>query len=230
MIMSSETQFEKYTLLRQGIYVQPMTSPQQILKLIERLRPVTTWRPLIRVGSEADGGYLIPDDLKGISVCFSPGVGPTAAFESDLKNRFGIESHLTDYSVEKPPQDFVPLSFQRKFVGAFDSDQFTTLDNWIDGKSGDNATEDILLQIDIEGGEYPALLSLSERNLKRCRIIAAEFITSRIGATPLSSTLSRQCSQSSSTTSMWYTYIPTTMVVRWIWVASCPRACSKFRS
>jgi hypothetical protein len=38
------------------------------------------------------------------------------------------------------------------------------------------ATEgDLLLQMDIEGGEYPALLALSESNLKRFRIIVAEF-------------------------------------------------------
>ena len=142
------------------------------MALIGRLKPVTTRHSLIRIGADADGGYLIPDDLQGISVCFSPGVGPTATFEMDLERRFGIGSHLSDFSVEAPPNGFLPLSFQKKFIGAFESDQFTTMDHWIDAQ----ATEgDLLLQMDIEGGEYPAILALSERNLKRFRIIVAEF-------------------------------------------------------
>ena len=42
--------------------------------LIEEIRPDTTDKPLIRLGSEADGGYLVPDDLEGIVACFSPDV------------------------------------------------------------------------------------------------------------------------------------------------------------
>lgn len=30
--------------------------------------------PLIRLGGNSGGGYIIPDDLENISACFSPGV------------------------------------------------------------------------------------------------------------------------------------------------------------
>lgn len=170
--MAAVKRIDKYELLSRGMFLQIMTPPQRIQALIDRLKPVTTRHSLIRIGADADGGYLIPDDLQGISVCFSPGVGPIASFEMDLKRRFGIGSHLSDYSVEAPPNGFSPLSFQKKFIGAFESDQFTTMDHWMDAQ----ATEgDLLLQMDIEGGEYPAILALSERNLKRFRIIVAEF-------------------------------------------------------
>ena len=39
---------------------------------------------LIRVGSKNDGGYLVPDDLKNINACFSPGVDLNVSFETDL--------------------------------------------------------------------------------------------------------------------------------------------------
>ena len=170
--MKAPNQLDKYALLAKGVFVQYMTSPQRILQLIDRLRPVTTSRSLIRVGGGMDGGYLIPDDVKEISACFSPGVGPVASFEMDLARRFGIGSHLSDYSVEAPPQGFSPVSFQKKFIGAFESEQTTTIDSWMDAKVTEG---DLLLQVDIEGGEYTSILALSERNLKRFRIIVVEF-------------------------------------------------------
>ena len=39
---------------------------------------------LIRVGGEGDGGYLVPNILKNISYCYSPGVSFTASFEKEL--------------------------------------------------------------------------------------------------------------------------------------------------
>ena len=78
--MAAPKRLDKYELLSKGIFVQKMTSPERIQALIDRLKPVTTRRSLIRIGADSDGGYLIPDDLQGISICFSPGVGPTAAF------------------------------------------------------------------------------------------------------------------------------------------------------
>ena len=39
---------------------------------------------LIRVGSEADGGYLVPNIMSQIDYCFSAGIGSNIQFEKDL--------------------------------------------------------------------------------------------------------------------------------------------------
>ena len=165
----------RHQLLKSGIYVQKMTPQARMLDLIRRLRPVATSIDLIRVGGDKDGGYLIPGDLAGILACFSSGVGPTASFETELLTRYGIPSHLCDYSVAVPPDNFMPASFERKFVGAFDDDTFTTLNQWMERKPEYGLDGDFLLQMDMEGGEYAALLSLDESKLKRFRIIVMEF-------------------------------------------------------
>ncbi|GAA8254482.1 hypothetical protein HpDR16_05330 [Helicobacter pylori] len=36
------------------------------------------------MGAKYDGGYLVPNDFKGIKVLFSPGVGNESAFEEDF--------------------------------------------------------------------------------------------------------------------------------------------------
>ncbi len=152
-----------------------MTPRAEIAELIQRLRPIQTQFNLMRVGSRHDGGYLVPDDLGGISMCFSPGVDVNAAFELDLLNRFGINSHLADYSVDAPPMGFQPLSFTKKYIGAVNDEMFITLNKWIETCTPNDSDSDCLLQMDIEGHEYVSLLSIDEALLQRFRIVIIEF-------------------------------------------------------
>ncbi|MCU0317661.1 MAG: hypothetical protein MUC92_13840 [Fimbriimonadaceae bacterium] len=57
-----------------------MTSKEDILSLIAKLRPIRGQHELIRLGPDEDGGYLVPDDLEGIVACFSPGVNTVSRF------------------------------------------------------------------------------------------------------------------------------------------------------
>lgn len=166
---------DKYDLLSKGIYVDHITPVHNLTNLVNSLWPVKTKIPLIRVGSNNDGGYLIPDDLVGITTCFSPGVDINASFEQDLLIRYHIKSHLADYSVNGPPPGFMPKSFTKKYLGALDDETFVTLDKWVLDKTSLDPTEDLLLQMDIEGGEYATLLRASEETLKKFRIIVIEI-------------------------------------------------------
>ena len=78
------------------------------------MRPYETDTPLIRMGDFGDGGYLLPDDLRGIAACYSPGVSEQASFEMDMAKR-GIASFMADASVEKPPLNVPGAEFLRKF-------------------------------------------------------------------------------------------------------------------
>ena len=145
---------------------------EQISRFLASVRPVRTEHPLIRIGGAADGGYLVPDDLEGISVCFSPGVAATCDFEEACARR-GIRSFMADYSVDGPPTRNPLFHFEKKYLGAQNDVQFTTLESWIE-RNAPTGT-DMLLQMDIEGGEYPVLLSTSRETLRRFRTIVIEF-------------------------------------------------------
>lgn len=162
-------------LLRQGYYLEKSTRPADLRQLIASIRPVKTRLELTRIGRDEDGGYLVPMDLEGITACFSPGVDTVASFESDLKKRFGIGSHLADFTVDRAPDGFEPLSFTKKFVGAHDGPRFTTLDSWMAGQPEYKQKGDFLLQMDIEGTEYAALLATRRVHLRRFRIMVIEF-------------------------------------------------------
>lgn len=148
-------------------------APTRLLDLVRQLRPVPCGYPLVRIGPKRDGGYLVPDDLDGIEACFSPGVGPSFAFEADLLGR-GIPSHLADASVPKPPDLPAELTFDPVFLGARNDDRLVTLEEWIRRRRPESRG-DLLLQMDIEGSEYTVLPSLDPATLARFRIVVVEF-------------------------------------------------------
>jgi hypothetical protein len=160
-------------LFRLGVNISRQAPPEDVLSLIQRLHPIDPGIPLIRLGGAGEGGYLIPDDLEGIEYCFSPGVSDLADFESDLADR-NIKCFLADASVERPPVIRPEFRFDKKFLGASDQGDFFTLRSW-KNKYLAGYTGDLILQMDIEGYEYPVILSTPDELLDQFRIIVVEF-------------------------------------------------------
>lgn len=154
--------------------ISRFTPTEEIHDALMKFRPLNNGFDLIRIGSNLDGGYLAPADLKGISHCFSAGCDKNWSFERDLQLRFGIYSHIID-SEDKRPSDLSPEhSYTPKWIGTKNSDLTITLNNWIDLKSM-NSDGDYLLQMDIEGFEWQALKSIDVQSLLKFRILIIEF-------------------------------------------------------
>jgi len=129
---------------------------------------------LQRVGGEGDGGYLLPDILDDVDFCFSPGVEYRAEFEKQLATSHGIKCFMADASVDAPPLTDDNFEFDKKFLGNRDVGQFITLKTWMDQKVGEDR-DNLLLQMDIEGGEYGVLITESMETLRRFSCIVIEF-------------------------------------------------------
>lgn len=142
------------------------------MSFLARVQPYETEHELVRLGGDADGGYLIPDDLVGIRYCFSPGVSTTSNFEADLARR-GIKCFLADGSVNAPPIQDPLFDFEKKFLGPEQTDDFITLSDWVSCKVSDDS--DLILQMDIEGWEYAVLANTPDHILDRFRIMVVEF-------------------------------------------------------
>lgn len=157
-----------------GLNLSNAVSPNEIKFFLKKLYPIHPGIELIRLGPDHDGGYLIPNDLDGISSCFSPGVDNESGFELDLAKK-GMDVYLADYSVDKPKIDHPKFHFTKKFIGADDFQEFMTLDTWVNRSIPDKGKDDLIIQMDIEGFEYDAILSLSRELLNRFRIIILEL-------------------------------------------------------
>jgi methyltransferase FkbM-like protein len=156
-----------------GVTLSRRTKSADVLDLITRLKPQDCGKDLIRIGGNGDGGYLIPDDLGGIEYCFSAGVGAVVDFESHLAT-LNIRSFLADYSIDSRLIERPEFTFDRKFLGANDTQVFFTLKSWRD-KYLKDYTGDLLLQMDIEGFEYEVLIGTPIEVLSDFRIMVIEF-------------------------------------------------------
>jgi hypothetical protein len=156
-----------------GMHATERTPANEVRALLRRLRPVHGGVELVRIGPAGDGGYLLPDDLVGIRHLFSPGVSTESGFEAELAER-GLKVFLADYSVDGPAVAHPGFEFDKKFVGCVTDDNYVTLDDWVGAKIGDDAG-DLLLQMDIEGGEYETLLAASPALLARFRVMIIEL-------------------------------------------------------
>ena len=148
---------------------------EEVVAVFEFLKPKASKTPLIRIGGDMDGSYLVPDDLDGITACFSPGVNRIKYFEDFLADRYGIESHMCDFSCDVE-QFTTPLkpgqTFLKKWLDARPGEDNISLEDWI---CGHDVAGDLLLQMDIEGAEYRNLLATPDEILTRFRVIVIEI-------------------------------------------------------
>jgi serine acetyltransferase len=129
---------------------------------------------LIRIGSDLDGGYLLPNDLQGVSNCFSAGCDNSWGFEKDLWEKYQIKSHIVDSEDKRPTDLNENFSYTPKWLGPNNSVTEIRLEDWINRFSNDHDT-DLILQMDIEGSEWLIINELDEIMLNKFRIIVVEF-------------------------------------------------------
>jgi hypothetical protein len=153
-----------------GISVQRGVDPIHLLVFISLFFP--QWNPeaLIRIGGD-DGGYLVPGDIDSYEILISPGVGETTLFDEYflLQNKKVISIDPGEYEFHNPL-----VQFHKKWLRGYssESDEAISLSeilNQIDLKAS------VCLQMDIEGGEYEVIASLSPTELNRFGIIVVEL-------------------------------------------------------
>ena len=157
----------------QSFFPTRRTDPERVKALVRRLHPVATDKELIRLGPNGDGGYLVPNDLEGITACFSPGVSNVAGFELHCAER-GMTVFMADASVDAPPEFHPQFRFTKKFIGSTTEGNFISFEDWVN-QSINGSQQELLLQMDIEGYEYETFLSIPKDLQQRFRIIVVEF-------------------------------------------------------
>jgi hypothetical protein len=150
-------------------------STAEVLEVFDILKPKASTTPLIRIGGDHDGSYLVPDDLEGVAACYSPGVDRIKYFEDFLADRYGITSHMCDFSCDVD-QFGTPLkpgmqTFLKKWLDVEPGADHISLEQWMKQNQVDG---DLLLQMDIEGAEYRNILATDDETLSRFRVIVLE--------------------------------------------------------
>lgn len=80
-------------LLHFGVWIDFTTPRDDVRSFIHELRPLQPSTPMRRVGKIGDGGYVLPNDLEGITALISPGVSDETSFDTEIAS-MGIPVYM----------------------------------------------------------------------------------------------------------------------------------------
>jgi hypothetical protein len=146
---------------------------KQVRWLFSPLRPwALSALSKVRLGTELDGGYVVPEDWKTVSKLLSLGVGPENSFDLVFA-RVGIPVEAYDHTIVRLPVEHPQIRWHRKKIdNSAEIHSACSLDRILGREVSGGG---LGLKIDIEGWEYPAFLGCTEENLCKARFIVGEF-------------------------------------------------------
>lgn len=139
---------------------------------LESLR-MYEWERKIRLGLKKDGGYVIAEVDGGYDCYVSAGIGREESFtkeflarhpELDEFNSYGLDGSIDEYPIEYTNS----ISFIKKNISGVNDEGSSNLAGII------SRYKNIFLKIDVEGGEYPWIQSLSLDQLSKFKQIVME--------------------------------------------------------
>lgn len=146
----------------------------QILRTLSILCPVNVTCGKVRIGGPNDGGYVMANDFKGNTLCYSIGVGPQVFWDQEMAKR-NMEIYQYDHTVELAPSDHPKFHFHKIGIAADLSDpEMITLERMLED-NGHSDESSMLLKIDIEGFEWDVFDRMSSNILSKFDQIVVEF-------------------------------------------------------
>ena len=126
-----------------------------------------------RVGGDADGGYVLPADWRKVSLLISLGIGPDNSFDAAFAEA-GIPVEAYDPTISKLPLVHPKIHWIKKMVVANPGfhDNEISLEQILERISHHPMPA---LKMDIEGWEYPVILTCPQEALGKLRFFVAEF-------------------------------------------------------
>jgi hypothetical protein len=125
----------------------------------------------IRLGKDYDGGYIIAEipDIK-YTTLLAGGVADDITFEEDFMNKYPeSKTFAFDGTIDNLPNKNNNIIFVKKNIGYENNEQTTNLHDII------NINDNILVKMDIEGGEIPWIKSLNDVQMNKFEQIVMEF-------------------------------------------------------
>jgi len=124
--------------------------------------------PKIRLGKDYDGGYIIADAPIHYTTFLSGGIDTDISFEEDFMKRYSVPCFAFDGTIDRLPKES-NVVFTKKNIGFENTEHLTNLH--------DLSTDRTFVKMDIEGGEFDWLKSLSDQQLNQIDQFVMEFHT-----------------------------------------------------
>ncbi|QPF73764.1 asparagine synthase (glutamine-hydrolyzing) [Roseateles sp. DAIF2] len=177
--------FHKNSFLDPSSAVTPVVAPPppaperpvtqtDLLELLNLIRP---WQMSsdhkVRIGSNADGGYVMPSSSRRSNAVLSIGIGNEVSFDEELAAA-GARVLQFDHTIEASPSRHPGCEFHRLGWGARDSHPLVSLASMVKMLDWGQARHPIL-KFDTEGAEWDCLGQASSDDLARFEVLTGEF-------------------------------------------------------
>jgi hypothetical protein len=155
------------------------TVPRPVLpaELFEMLNLIRPWQLIsdvkVRIGSNSDGGYVMPSSALRSNTVVSIGVGSEVSFDNQLAEA-GARVLQFDHTIEAPPSTRPSVEFYRMGWGTRDVYPFVSLASMVRMVDWSQARHPIL-KFDTEGAEWDCLDTADSADLDRFEVLTGEF-------------------------------------------------------
>jgi hypothetical protein len=144
-------------------------------RILSNLRPQTVigYRK-VRLGKDADGGYTCIDDFTGFDTAFSFGINDDISWDCDAANR-GLKIYQFDHTVSDPAPHDTRMIFAPKRIDRHSGSDTQSLSDLIREHDKRAERPNLILKMDIEGGEWDVFDATPEEELARLGWIVCEL-------------------------------------------------------
>ena len=146
------------------------------LLIVKDVKKTSSGEKWIRVGGANDGGYVMLNDFQNVKVAYSLGIGNNVSWDYDLAER-GMDIYMYDHTIKKVPQKHARFHWEKKGIcgdSEGSRENMDSLENFI-RRNGHKDESNMLLKMDIEGGEWDVFSTISSKTLKQFDQIVCEF-------------------------------------------------------
>lgn len=188
MLATSGSTFLAFARLLQaaGVFQFPLPHPHRTMnnttpvthaELSALLNLIKPWQMAsdvkVRLGSDGDGGYVMPASSKRSNTVLSIGIGNEVSFDNQMAE-LGARVLQFDHTIPDSPSKHPRIEFRRVGWGVRDEGPFLSLRSMMALLDWDGAKHPIL-KFDTEGAEWECLLDAATDDLARFEVLTGEF-------------------------------------------------------
>ena len=129
----------------------------------------------IRIGRNADGGYILLNDFDNVKIAYSFGIANEISFEKDLADK-NIDVFMYDHTITNLPYENPRFHWKKIGLASDNSEDknMKTL-NEIIIENNHSSENNMILKIDIESSEWNIFKYLTTNTLTQFKFIVGEF-------------------------------------------------------